>query len=56
MNTKFDIEDEVFITGRITGISLNNLGTKYVVKINGTDYYVKFDEKELLLKKKVRGI
>lgn len=57
MNTKFDVGDEVFIVGKVTAISLNSTGIKYTITIKGHENLkFSFDEKELLLKKRKRGI
>ena len=57
MNTKFDVGDEVFIVGKVTAISLTNSGTTYTVTIKGHENLrFSFDEKELLLRKRKRGI
>lgn len=57
MNIKFDVDDEVFIVGKVIAISLNSTGTKYTVAIKGHENLkFNFDEKELLLKKRKRGI
>lgn len=57
MNTKFDVGDELFITGKVIAVHMTNSETTYTVQIKDHDNLrFNFKEKELLLKKRIRGL
>lgn len=53
MKTKFDIGDQVFMTGEVTHISVYRDDVVYLITINGMgNREFRFSERELMLKKK----